>query len=79
MSEVLAKTKVNFNLSYKIVGQMSDSLMSFNKPEDRINQLLDKFEDQINKLGNMRKKATSIKENYDKKFQDLQESSDSQP
>jgi membrane-bound lytic murein transglycosylase len=29
-------------------------------------------EDQINKLGSIREKVSSIKENYDKKFQDLQ-------
>jgi len=29
-------------------------------------------EDQIGKLGNMREKVSSIKENYDKKFSDLE-------
>lgn len=30
------------------------------------------MEDQIGKLGNMREKVSSIKENYDKKFSDLE-------
>lgn len=40
--------------------------------KDKVSQFQDKVEDQINKLGNMREKVSSIKENYDKKFQDLQ-------
>lgn len=40
--------------------------------KDKVVQFQDKVEDQINKLGNIREKVTSIKENYDKKFYDLQ-------
>jgi cell division septum initiation protein DivIVA len=36
--------------------------------KDKVTQFQDKVEDQINKLGSMREKVSSIKENYDKKF-----------
>ena len=38
---------------------------------DLIPQFQDKVEDQIVKLGNMREKVHSIKENYDKKVESL--------
>jgi hypothetical protein len=37
----------------------------------KVNQFQEKVEDQIGKLGTMREKVTSIKENYDKKFENL--------
>lgn len=39
--------------------------------KDKVTQFQDKVEDQITKLGNIREKVSSIKENYDKKFNDL--------
>ena len=39
--------------------------------KDKVSQFQDKVEDQINKLGSIREKVSSIKENYDKKFNDL--------
>lgn len=39
--------------------------------KDKVSQFQDKVEDQINKLGNIREKVSSIKENYDKKFNEL--------
>ena len=39
--------------------------------KDKVSLFQDKVEDQVNKLGNMREKVTAIKENYDKKFEDL--------
>ena len=41
--------------------------------KDKVSQFQDKVEDQVNKLGNIREKVSSIKENYDKKFTDLQD------
>ena len=39
--------------------------------QGKVTQFQDKVEDQIVKLGTMREKVQSIKENYDKKFNDL--------
>lgn len=39
--------------------------------QGKVSQFQDKVEDQITKLGNMREKVGSIKENYDKKFDKL--------
>jgi len=39
--------------------------------QGKVTQFQDKVEDQISKLGNMREKVSSIKENYDKKFDKL--------
>lgn len=40
--------------------------------KDKVSLFQDKVEDQIGKLANMREKVSSIKENYDKKFHDLE-------
>jgi len=39
--------------------------------KDKAGQFHDKIEFQINQLASMREKVTSIKDNYDKKFEDL--------
>lgn len=39
--------------------------------QGKVTQFQDKVEDQITKLGTMREKVQGIKENYDKKFNDL--------
>jgi hypothetical protein len=39
--------------------------------KDKVGQFHDKIETQINQLASMREKVTSIKENYDKKFEEL--------
>jgi len=39
--------------------------------KDKVGQFHDKIEHQINQLASMREKVTSIKDNYDKKFEDL--------
>lgn len=50
---------------------MLDELKVEDLVRDKVSQFQDKTEDQISKLGNMREKVTSIKENYDKKFENL--------
>jgi archaellum component FlaC len=40
--------------------------------KDKVSLFQDKVEDQIGKLANIREKVSSIKENYDKKFNDLE-------
>jgi len=40
--------------------------------KDKVSLFQDKVEDQIGKLANIREKVSSIKENYDKKFHDLE-------
>jgi len=39
--------------------------------KDKVGQFHEKIENQINQLASMREKVTSIKENYDKKFEEL--------
>jgi len=39
--------------------------------KDKAGQFHDKVENQINQLASMREKVSSIKENYDKKFEEL--------
>lgn len=39
--------------------------------KDKVGQFHEKTEHQINQLASMREKVTSIKENYDKKFEEL--------
>lgn len=39
--------------------------------QEKVTQFQDKVEDQIGKLGTMREKVSNIKENYDKKFENL--------
>lgn len=39
--------------------------------KDKVGQFHEKIETQINQLASMREKVTSIKENYDKKFEEL--------
>eukprot|EP00352_Strombidinopsis_acuminata_P003091 CAMPEP_0176385880 /NCGR_PEP_ID=MMETSP0126-20121128/35491_1 /TAXON_ID=141414 ORGANISM="Strombidinopsis acuminatum, Strain SPMC142" /NCGR_SAMPLE_ID=MMETSP0126 /ASSEMBLY_ACC=CAM_ASM_000229 /LENGTH=102 /DNA_ID=CAMNT_0017752481 /DNA_START=197 /DNA_END=505 /DNA_ORIENTATION=+ len=50
---------------------MLDELKVEDLVRDKVSQFQDKTEDQISKLSNMREKVTSIKENYDKKFENL--------
>ncbi len=45
--------------------------LSVDDLKDKVSQFQDKVEDQISKLSNIREKVGSIKENYDKKFNDL--------
>jgi predicted nucleic acid-binding Zn-ribbon protein len=45
--------------------------LSVDDLKDKVSLFQDKIEDQVNKLNNMREKVTGIKENYDKKFEDL--------
>ena len=45
--------------------------LSVSDLRDKVTQFQDKVEDQIGKLGGMREKVNGIKENYDKKFDNL--------
>ena len=45
--------------------------LSVNDLREKVTQFQDKVEDQIGKLGGMREKVQNIKENYDKKFDNL--------
>lgn len=46
--------------------------LTINDLKEKVPQFQDKVEDQIVKLSKIREKVFAIKENYDKKFEDLQ-------
>lgn len=46
--------------------------LTINDLKEKVPQFQDKVEDQIVKLAKIREKVYAIKENYDKKFEDLQ-------
>lgn len=58
--------KKNIQFSYKIVGQMSDSLMSFNKPGDEVKIKKDEIQIQVENFDNDTVLLWSTKKFYDK-------------
>jgi hypothetical protein len=58
--------KKNIHFSYKIVGQMSDSLISFNKPGDEVKIKKDEIQIQVENFENDTVYLWSTKKFYDK-------------